>query len=170
MKDTIGRNNRKLADKICEVCGTQYRPVRATAKYCSRKCAWSKNGGRNKKPESWWVNSKGYVEGRVTLQDGSVVRVKKHRWIMSGMIGRMLRPDEDVHHINGDKTDNRPENLEILTHGDHSTLSNLSRTHPKGYTLDLTPEQVQSRSCRAIEIGLSDLGRQAIAKAKGETK
>lgn len=33
--------------------------------------------------------------------------------------------DKDVHHINGNTFDNRPENLEIINHGKHSKLSNL---------------------------------------------
>jgi hypothetical protein len=45
-----------------------------------------------------------------------------HRLIMEEHIGRKLKPTEQVHHINGDKTDNRIENLEIMNTGEHLKL------------------------------------------------
>jgi len=44
----------------------------------------------------------------------------EHIVVMMARIGRALRDDETVHHRNGDKTDNRGANLELLTRSDHA--------------------------------------------------
>lgn len=42
-----------------------------------------------------------------------------HRVIAEKMLGRKLNADEVVHHIDGNKRNNKPENLQVMTRSEH---------------------------------------------------
>lgn len=102
-------------DEIADELGTGYRAVRARLREAG--CLHIKPG-----PLSADVDPVGsYVMVLATREDREFVEptangyVAEHRLIMGRKLGRPLRADETVHHINGDRGDNHEENLQLRT-------------------------------------------------------
>jgi len=98
---------------ICTNCGVSFdrfrsfiRPGQRT--FCSLTC---RNSGYNL---GGHIDKGGY---RIVSING--VATREHRFIMEQSIGRKLHANEDVHHVNGDRLDNRIENLTILERAPH---------------------------------------------------
>ena len=49
----------------------------------------------------------------------------EHRLVMEKFLGRQLSKTEVVHHANGNRLDNRPENLQIMSLSEHAKLHRL---------------------------------------------
>lgn len=62
----------------------------------------------------WVRNTQGYVT-KAVHENGCQRRLFQHRVVMEEVLGRPLLPTETVHHKNGIRDDNRPENLELWT-------------------------------------------------------
>ena len=78
---------------------------------------WKWRGGRT-------INASGYI--RIKRRDSSHYDLE-HRLVMEKYIGRRLNIWEDVHHINGNRQDNRIENLQLLSHDKHVILEHNIR-------------------------------------------
>jgi len=87
--------------------------LKSTTCFDCRKSSGAANGnwrgGRTK-------HKAGYLMVRVPAHPRArtgIGYVFEHILVMEALLGRYLLPDENVHHRNGVKDDNRPENLEL---------------------------------------------------------
>ena len=102
----------------------QRETVKGGGKFCSRPC---KHAGstvpRERLAAEVTRHSAGYLlewaPGHPRARHG---RVLQHILVMEAMLGRSLAGDEEVHHVNGRRDDNRPENLEVVKRGLHQSM------------------------------------------------
>ena len=96
-------------DCVCAQCGVLFRPVNNfSQKYCSRQCY--RDAGEYRR-----IDKEGYVRVYAPNEPGAYKsgQIKEHRLVMQQHLGRPLESYEEIHHINGIKTDNRIENLQL---------------------------------------------------------
>jgi hypothetical protein len=122
--------------RLCEYCGKPFQPPKHNIKlgkgrYCSKPCSnrartgvhaahWK--GGTHKDP-------KGYIQQHAPEHPAAKGNgyVMQHRLVMEQIIGRYLTADEVVHHIDGNRANNCPDNLQLMTRGDHTALHRPDR-------------------------------------------
>lgn len=96
---------------------------------------------------SWHTHKSGYVLRKQWDPEKRIYFVERqHRYVMEQHLGRKLLPHEEVHHLNGQRGDNRIENLELW-----------STSQPKG-------QRVQDKTAWALE-WLRDYRPDALSQA-----
>lgn len=71
-----------------------------------------------KKPDHPFCDEQGYIA--------------EHRLVLEQKLGRYLKPTEIAHHVNENKTDNRPENIELFnSNAEHLRYHNIKRSKAK---------------------------------------
>ena len=83
--------------------------------------AWNKGKSCNPLNKHWnWKGGRCLIKGYVYIKIPSHPEancngyVREHRYIMEQILKRPLTKNEVVHHIDHDKTNNKPENLKLL--------------------------------------------------------
>lgn len=119
-----GRKNKEYCSLFsCPVCGKDIiKPTgegrRLTA--CSQRCSQIGKRRGSYKPFVI-INGYKYIYMPDHPNCTSLGYIAEHRLVLENKIGRLLKHDEVAHHINENKFDNSPENLELMSFSEHSS-------------------------------------------------
>ncbi len=121
-------------NKVCPNCNSKFTAPPSGRKYCKFSC-YDRTGSNNPKWKGGILVSDGY---RYVYKPHHPDAIKlgyvlEHRLVMEKLIGRRLNKSEAVHHLNHNRLDNRPENLELCSsNGKHFIEHHLVKRNGKG--------------------------------------
>lgn len=90
-----------------------------------------------------------------------------HRVIMEQKLGRKLENNEVVHHKNGDKTDNRMCNLELMTRSEHIRLHEIGLVKTKSHRKKISEGLKKSHQSKKSGFNNADWKEKISRSCKG---
>lgn len=137
-----GITRKRKIDRVCIHCNKNFTVPRCRverdrtrgASFCSKQCHYdwrdpSLDGHKSKDAQGYiCVTQYRHPTIQARLLKNPMSRnykIKEHRLVMEKHLGRYLQPNENVHHKNGIRDDNRIENLELWTKAQPSGQRNV---------------------------------------------
>jgi len=161
-RDKLAEESRIARTRNCKTCGKQFvarqwQLDNSIGIYCSNNCALKAKRGvsftedhkikistalkKSPKFQRTIKRGRGHHQFLETIISGGYRyvtnseerKVQEHRLVIEKILGRKLKSSEIVHHIDGDRLNNDPKNLTIVSRGEHASIHARERRDKKYY-------------------------------------
>lgn len=124
----------------CEICGKEHMSTRKNGRFCSHQCMCESRKKYLTIPDCLDRADRkidknlGYVRIYCPMHPKANTwgYVYEHRIIAEFLLGRLLETGEHVHHKDGCRWNNTPDNLEVMTNQEHGRITQYETSNNEG--------------------------------------